>query len=125
MAGGRYSVIALGSGADDYDTLQWRAIIFDAVAQRIFPMGGTHWVWSSETAIVRGSSLYDWPLYHMEQRSHFSVLGGYVDEETWEWVEEGEWIPVVIWEDSMALQDPSLGEGTLRVGATYEEESWD
>lgn len=125
MAGGRYSAIPYGEGSEDFDTLVWRGIIFDNDSQRLAPLGNTHWIWSSENAAVRGSSLYEWPLYHMEQRGYFSVTGGHVDEETWEWVEEGEWIPVVIWEDSRAMQDPALGEGSVRVGATFEEESWD
>lgn len=125
MAGGRYSAIPLGSDAGAFDAIPWRGIVFDQTDQLITSLGGTHWVWSSDAAVVRGSSLYDWPLLHMEERGYFSVTGGYVDEETWEWVEEGEWIPVVIWEDTFALQDPSLGEASVRVGATFEEESWD
>lgn len=125
MAGGRYSVAPTGDGGEDFTVLVWRGMVFDAAQQNLVALGNTHWIWTSESSVVRGSSLYDWPLYHMEQRGYFSVTGGYVDEETWEWVEEGEWIPVVVWEDSMALQEPALGEGTLRVGATFEEELWD
>lgn len=124
MAGGRYSAIPLGSSSEDFDAIPWRAIIFDHTSQRLTPMGGTHWIWSSETTVVRGSSLYEWPLFQMEERGYFVVTSsGYNDE--WEWVEEGEWIPVVIWEDVLALQDPTEGEGTLRVGAITEEDPWD